>query len=257
LAAYLDGRFAMPGVAGGLLGAVTGTAIGALYVIDGRARAAIEEHVKDCDWCLRELAETRRLLSAGPRSPAESTGKAPSGSPAAEARVAGASAGSVPAQQKETEDMQSVTCAACGTANAAGSKFCRECGASLAGESFDCLHCGAALKEGSKFCNQCGRAVVAKAEAPGELRTVVQQWLPESVRDNKWLVGAIVAVLASFAFPAIFLQFLLAAGIMGGAWLLQRAKREMLADLYRAWKSGDDAERDRLLSRLKAMIRTK
>ena len=75
------------------------------------------------------------------------------------------------------------------------------------------------------------------------------------MRENKWLVGAIVAVLASFAFPAVFVQFLLAAGIMGGAWLLEKAKREMLVELYRVWKSGDDEERDRLLARLKGMVR--
>src|SRR5690348_1643714 len=44
-------------------------------------------------------------------------------------------------------------CAQCGTENAAGQKFCGECGSSLAAT---CASCGATNPPGQKFCGECG-----------------------------------------------------------------------------------------------------
>ena len=54
-----------------------------------------------------------------------------------------------------------MTCAACGTANEDGRKFCKECGGALAAV---CPSCGAANTPDSKFCGEC--ATPLKAAAP-------------------------------------------------------------------------------------------
>ena len=47
-------------------------------------------------------------------------------------------------------------CGACGTENAAGKKFCVQCGASLA---LACASCGSQLAAGERFCGVCGTPV--------------------------------------------------------------------------------------------------
>ncbi|HYM82771.1 MAG TPA: adenylate/guanylate cyclase domain-containing protein [Candidatus Dormibacteraeota bacterium] len=57
-----------------------------------------------------------------------------------------------------------MTCPTCGSVNAAGSKFCNECGTSLAA---GCPTCGTANPPGSKFCRECGTNLAAgSAVAP-------------------------------------------------------------------------------------------
>jgi membrane protease subunit (stomatin/prohibitin family) len=46
-------------------------------------------------------------------------------------------------------------CSACGAQIAAGAKFCPECGAKQATESF-CTSCGKPIPAGTKFCPECG-----------------------------------------------------------------------------------------------------
>jgi class 3 adenylate cyclase/tetratricopeptide (TPR) repeat protein len=53
-----------------------------------------------------------------------------------------------------------VLCAACGSANEGGRKFCGECGSSLA---VACASCGAPNAAGVKFCGECGTALAAAA----------------------------------------------------------------------------------------------
>ncbi len=53
-----------------------------------------------------------------------------------------------------------MTCAACGTQNESGRKFCGECGAPLAAA---CPSCGSANGPGVKFCGECGTAIAAAA----------------------------------------------------------------------------------------------
>ena len=49
------------------------------------------------------------------------------------------------------------TCAQCGTAIPAGSKFCLQCGAKVDQGGF-CASCGSQLPPGAKFCPSCGTA---------------------------------------------------------------------------------------------------
>jgi class 3 adenylate cyclase/tetratricopeptide (TPR) repeat protein len=53
-----------------------------------------------------------------------------------------------------------MTCAACGTENRPGRKFCAQCGSSLA---LPCPSCGAANEPGERFCGECGTALTAAA----------------------------------------------------------------------------------------------
>ena len=55
-----------------------------------------------------------------------------------------------------------MTCAACGFANPAGSRFCGECGATL---ELACPTCGAAHESGQKFCRACGATLAGAAKA--------------------------------------------------------------------------------------------
>jgi membrane protease subunit (stomatin/prohibitin family) len=61
---------------------------------------------------------------------------------------------------------QSVPCPKCGTPNAAGVKFCNNCGANVQAEqaaAVDCPNCHAHVQTGSKFCNNCGQSLEPKA----------------------------------------------------------------------------------------------
>ena len=53
-----------------------------------------------------------------------------------------------------------VLCAACGSANEGGRKFCGECGTSL---TVACPSCGMPNAAGVKFCGECGAALAASA----------------------------------------------------------------------------------------------
>ena len=52
-------------------------------------------------------------------------------------------------------------CAACGTENTVGAKFCSECGTTLART---CPSCSEPIAAGAKFCSECGAA--ASSQAP-------------------------------------------------------------------------------------------
>ncbi|MBX3242877.1 MAG: SPFH domain-containing protein [Acidobacteria bacterium] len=49
-----------------------------------------------------------------------------------------------------------VPCPACGKQNAAGAKFCADCGGKMEVAQVPCVKCGAQLREGAKFCSECG-----------------------------------------------------------------------------------------------------
>lgn len=59
-----------------------------------------------------------------------------------------------------------VACPACGKQNAAGAKFCAECGGKMEVAQVPCVKCGATLREGAKFCSECG-STQEKAKCTG------------------------------------------------------------------------------------------
>jgi class 3 adenylate cyclase/tetratricopeptide (TPR) repeat protein len=62
-----------------------------------------------------------------------------------------------------------ITCSNCGAENAAGQKFCGECGTALAAM---CSSCGAANPPGQKFCGECGSPLGAAAAEQAPLVAV-------------------------------------------------------------------------------------
>ena len=54
------------------------------------------------------------------------------------------------------QQTQTIPCPNCGKPNAAGTKFCSECGAKMEVAKVPCVKCGAELREGAKFCSECG-----------------------------------------------------------------------------------------------------
>ncbi|MHB1248974.1 MAG: zinc-ribbon domain-containing protein [Polaromonas sp.] len=46
-------------------------------------------------------------------------------------------------------------CPSCGALNAAGARFCQQCGTSMSPPR--CAQCGATMQAGAKFCGQCGK----------------------------------------------------------------------------------------------------
>lgn len=58
--------------------------------------------------------------------------------------------------QGQSQAAQTVPCPSCGKQNAAGTKFCGDCGAKMEVAKVPCVKCGAELREGAKFCSECG-----------------------------------------------------------------------------------------------------
>jgi membrane protease subunit (stomatin/prohibitin family) len=59
---------------------------------------------------------------------------------------------------------QTVPCPKCGTPNAAGAKFCQNCGANVQAQqqqaaTVTCPNCKVQVQEGAKFCNNCGHSM--------------------------------------------------------------------------------------------------
>lgn len=59
-------------------------------------------------------------------------------------------------QQTSAPVAATVACPTCSKANAAGVKFCSECGGKMEIAQVPCVKCGANLREGAKFCSECG-----------------------------------------------------------------------------------------------------
>ncbi|MCX5716326.1 MAG: zf-HC2 domain-containing protein [Candidatus Omnitrophica bacterium] len=89
------------------------------------------------------------------------------------------------------------------------------------------------------------------------IRQAVKKWLPKNMRKNKWLIASITAFVLSFAFPPVFLQFLMAAGILGGKWIFDSENAKTLVMVYNAWKKGGDKEAGEMLRSLRDRFPTK
>lgn len=70
-----------------------------------------------------------------------------------------------------------ITCAACGAAIAASSKFCPQCGKNPRPETSTCPSCGAAVPAGAKFCSECGKPMNAVCSKCGA--AVTGKFCPE------------------------------------------------------------------------------
>lgn len=64
--------------------------------------------------------------------------------------------GAVGGAQPPAAVAATVPCPSCGKPNAAGVKFCSDCGSKMEVAKVPCVKCGAELREGAKFCSECG-----------------------------------------------------------------------------------------------------
>ncbi len=81
-------------------------------------------------------------------------------------------------------------CANCGAQNAAGQRFCDNCGQPL---SANCPNCGAATRPGARFCGNCGTSL--SDEQPATAPTV--QSVPAEIAERR-LVSVLFADLVGF-----------------------------------------------------------
>jgi class 3 adenylate cyclase/tetratricopeptide (TPR) repeat protein len=90
-----------------------------------------------------------------------------------------------------------VICSSCGSENAAGRKFCKECGSSLANA---CRSCGAALEADAKFCGECGAPSGAGPAASGGARTTTSPGAVAAAQPiaERRLVSILFADLVGF-----------------------------------------------------------
>jgi class 3 adenylate cyclase/tetratricopeptide (TPR) repeat protein len=86
-----------------------------------------------------------------------------------------------------------VNCAACGTANDVGRKFCMECGSPLA---LTCPSCGSPNPPASKFCGECGSALSAGEPRPPEAVAASPTGVPAPTEHR--LVSVLFLDLVSF-----------------------------------------------------------
>jgi uncharacterized OB-fold protein len=116
--------------------------------------AQIDGHNKAIDETKAEIERVNAKVEA------DAAVAAAASAPAASA--AAASAGAAAA---------GIACPSCGTANAPGTKFCRECGAKLpdkpAPVAGACPSCGSANAPGTKFCRECGAKLPESAAGAG------------------------------------------------------------------------------------------
>ena len=195
-----------------------------------------EEHLAECLWCIRRLIETKEDILLYEKGEFEEPDEA------LVEKMKNLSPGgkvfSVAAKKTEADGM--MECKLCSAKNPPQSTFCRGCGEKLDMLSIACIHCGKDVVEGSKFCNFCGKKLVLDEISKNKaLMNAVSQWLqklPAPIRENKWLIGAIATFAGSFAFSAVFLQFLVASGFFAGVWIFDKNRREMLRDIYKLWK---------------------
>ena len=83
-----------------------------------------------------------------------------------------------------------MNCPSCGYENAAGKKFCTQCGTALA---HACSVCGAPISGEERFCGECGTPVAAAAPAPA----AVAPTAPEPTAERR-LVSILFADLVGF-----------------------------------------------------------
>lgn len=159
--------------------------------------------------------------------------------------------------QEKKKDENKSKCRNCSAIVNSDSLFCPQCGTPFNAPAISCFKCQKPISWEVKFCPNCGQSLQPENKDQQNLIDSVTAWLPEGVRKNRWLVGAIAAILGSFAFPAIFLQFLLAAGIMGGMWIFDHQRQELIKELYSAWKSGDKSKVESILHKLKENVHGK
>lgn len=85
-------------------------------------------------------------------------------------------------------------------------------------------------------------------------RNIIKNRLYTKLKRNRWLIASTIAFLLSFAFPKVFLQFLLVAAIFGAKWIFESQNAKTLIMIYNAWRKGRKKEFDDLFESIKDRI---
>ncbi len=78
----------------------------------------------------------------------------------------------------------------------------------------------------------------------------IKRKLLTRLKDNRWLIGALITLALSFIFSKYFLQFLAACLLMGAKWIIDAKTTKMLILIHEAWKRGDRDKADEILSQM-------
>ena len=70
------------------------------------------------------------------------------------------------------------------------------------------------------------------------------------IKKNRWFIGALSNLIASFLFSRYFLQFLAAGLLMGAKWIIDSKATKMLIMIHEAYKRGDAVAAKDILSKI-------
>jgi len=231
-------------------------------VLTPEKRVAVEKHLADCNYCLNEVAELKKITDRTGLGVKEFTKEvvgdavilAKLGVKLAEKgviKIAKRTGASIRAFKRE---LQGIKCDKCGKQNSYGAAFCSSCGEKIIKVDISdiiCPECNRQITPAIKECPHCGAVIIGPEKDIAKYYQIAKEWLPPALKENKWLVAAIATLLFSLAAPQIFIQFCVAAGIFGGMWIFKSVGREKIKKLYDAWKKDDKEEVDKLVEEIK------
>jgi len=226
-------------------------------------KSAAESHIASCPRCAVEVDETLRTLPKSLKygrtkrnllAVADFTRQAVSAFGDKSRKTIMSASETLSEFGKELKGTRCLNCGATAPFNA---NHCPECGEKMERAATEvvneiiCPSCDRPIHGGERKCSHCGYKIIRPASEIARYYHVARMWLPKGLRENKWFIAAVASILASLAFSHIFIQFCVAAGIFGGAWIFDKARRSQFKDLHDAWKRGDEKECERLKKEIK------
>jgi len=95
-------------------------------------------------------------------------------------------------------------------------------------------------------CPECLETLVFAYQAVNEYKKPERKKMNKKWKKNIWLIGAIIAFTLSFFFREYFVQFLVAAILLGLKWIFDSTNARMLIMIYDAWRKGGEQEASKI-----------
>lgn len=204
----------------------------------------IKKHLAECVFCIGELADMHRAINCGDKEI-----KCVVTSEVSESIKNLVPGRDIVSSRAGILFSECIVCENCGTRTVSDHNFCFNCGF-LINSDLKCCFCSAGIKEGDNYCPGCGKKMTADKKTVNKILIRFSDFIPDGIKENKWFGGAIAMILASLAFPAVFLQFLTAAGIFAGVWLFDKTKIKKVQEIYMIWNRGEE---DKAIERVKEL----
>lgn len=212
-------------------------------------KTSTEKHLSECALCLERVVDMHRSITSAMKS--KETADI---SVRTEERIKNIIPGKdISDAETELFAENKIECIKCGTRTSPAHNYCFNCGDYIA-NALACHHCDAAIGEGDSFCRKCGKKITADKKNINEYLEKVRDFFPDKVKDNSWLMAAVISVILSLGFSAFFLQFLLLGGIFAGKWIFKPALMKEVVKIHVLWKSGKEEEAEKERDRLKKML---